>query len=76
MRSQAIPSRAGTARTRSTLRGTVNAQTIRRKIVRAQPDTLEELMSKLLGLIEQHPEWYQQEHEERMGNIFRELLRL
>ena len=49
---------------------------ITRRVTQEQPGTLEELMSKVLVLIEAHPEWHEQEQAERMESIFRELLRL
>jgi hypothetical protein len=39
-------------------------------------EAVEQLMGKVLSLVENHPEWYRQEQAERMENILRELLRL
>lgn len=41
-----------------------------------QADSLEEVMTRVLDMIERHPEWCRQEPAERVENVFRELLRL
>jgi len=41
-----------------------------------RPETLEEVMGKVLHLLERHPEWYRRERTDTTEDILRELMRL
>lgn len=75
MRKQRLASRCSAARPQSS-RDAINVREIPKHFAQEQPETLEGVMSKLLDLIKEHPEWYRQERSERMNNILHVLLRL
>ena len=74
MRKRRLATRCSAARPQSSR--AINVREIPKHFAQEQPETLEGVMSKLLDLIKEHPEWYRQERSERMNNILHILLRL